>query len=317
MSHNRLRAEAPDEHHFGDSDVVLIPVSALAPADSPRLGGLSEEHARMLAESGAALPPILVQRSTMRVIDGMHRIRACQINGVLSVAARLLDEADDMAFMRSVHENVSHGLPLSLEDRRAAAGRLLAMFPHWSDRALGRASGLSGKTVAALRRRSNDAIPQQRTGQDGRVRPLNSDRGRRLAETVIEQRPDASLREVARLAGVSPNTVRSIRVSLQNRATETRAVSPSYARYASRLDASGVQSALVNLSRDPSLRYTESGRTLLRVLHQQFGMPSGPQVIETLPPHCLPGVAQLARILARHWDSLSDLATSRSELEIP
>lgn len=271
----------------------------------------------MLAESGAALPPILVQRSTMRVIDGMHRVRACQINGVLSVAVRLLDEADDAAFMRSVQENVSHGLPLSLEDRRAAAGRLLSMFPHWSDRALGRASGLSGKTVAALRRRTDDAVPHQRTGQDGRVRPLNTDSARPVIEEVIEQRPDASLREVARITGVSPNTVRSIRKRLQNGATETGAGSPPNTRDATGLDAAGVQAALVALSRDPSLRYTESGRALLRLLHQQFSMPSGRQVIEKLPPHCLPGVAGLARILARQWESISHLAASRIDPEKP
>jgi ParB-like chromosome segregation protein Spo0J len=315
MSYSCLRIEVPDERHCDDSDVVLIPVSALAPAYSPRLGGLNEQHARMLAESGAVLPPILVQRSTMRVIDGMHRVRACQINGVLSIAARLIDEADDAAFIRSVQENVSHGLPLSLEDRRAAASRLLAMFPHWSDRALGRASGLSGKTVAGLRRRTNDTIPQQRIGQDGRVRPLDTASARRAAEEAIEQRPDASLREVARLTGVSPNTVRSIRTRLENRATETGVGSPSDARNASDPDAAGVQAALADLSRDPSLRYTESGRALLRLLHQQFGMPSSPHVIETLPPHCLPRVARLARILAQQWGSLSDLAASRSNLE--
>jgi transposase-like protein len=53
-----------------------------------------------------------------------------------------------------------------------------------------------------------------RVGRDGRVRPVNGDEGRLRAVEVLTQRPDASLREVARIAGISPATVSDVRKRL-------------------------------------------------------------------------------------------------------
>lgn len=47
----------------------------------------------------------------MRVIDGMHRLRAAQLQGRTEIDARLLDISDAEAFLRGVAANVSHGLP--------------------------------------------------------------------------------------------------------------------------------------------------------------------------------------------------------------
>jgi len=61
--------------------VERVAVDLLVSSDSPRLVGESVDHIRMLAESGTDLPPILVHRPTMRVIDGMHRLRATTLRG--------------------------------------------------------------------------------------------------------------------------------------------------------------------------------------------------------------------------------------------
>lgn len=79
-----------------------------------------------------------------------------------------------------VAANVPHDMPLSQADRRAAVTRLIASHPQLSDRAIAHVAGLSAKTVAAIRRRSTDAVPQLngRVGRDGRVRPVNGTAGR-------------------------------------------------------------------------------------------------------------------------------------------
>jgi len=62
-----------------------LSVSLLA-ADSPRLAGEDAEHIWILAASEASLPPILVHHPSMRVIDGMHRLRAAVLRGDEQIA---------------------------------------------------------------------------------------------------------------------------------------------------------------------------------------------------------------------------------------
>ena len=56
-----------------DRPVVQLPIAALVPGDSPRLHGPDQEHVTRLAQIDGRLPPILVRRSDMRVIDGVLR----------------------------------------------------------------------------------------------------------------------------------------------------------------------------------------------------------------------------------------------------
>lgn len=120
--------------------VVLVPISQLLPGDSPRLSGESLEHATALAESGAVLPPVVVHRTTMRVVDGMHRIRAALLRGLRAVEVRYFDGAEVEAFAFVVEANTKHGLP--------------------------------AKTVGAIRGRPTGESAQlvSRAGRDGRAR---------------------------------------------------------------------------------------------------------------------------------------------------
>jgi hypothetical protein len=65
-----------------------VPLSRLVTGDSPRLCGENSSHARMLASLRDALPPISVHRPTMRVIDGMHRLRAARLRGADKIKVR-------------------------------------------------------------------------------------------------------------------------------------------------------------------------------------------------------------------------------------
>ena len=72
-------------------DRVHLPIEELLPADSPRLEGEDLEHIRSLAELTDELPPILVHRQTMRVIDGMHRMKAAMLRGERTIEATFYD----------------------------------------------------------------------------------------------------------------------------------------------------------------------------------------------------------------------------------
>ncbi|MDO0930224.1 hypothetical protein QQY66_00255 [Streptomyces sp. DG2A-72] len=185
-----------------------MPVALLRPADSPRTAGLDREHVARLAETVVPMPPILVRRD-MHVVDGMHRLSAAMLRGQATIEVEYFEGSPDDAFLRAVELNVVHGLPLSLADRQAAAKRIMISHPQLSDRAIARTAGLGNKAVAALWCTLSGSLPEvkARLGRDGRLRPVCAAEGRRRAAEVIASNPQASLREVARIAGVAPGTV--------------------------------------------------------------------------------------------------------------
>jgi ParB-like chromosome segregation protein Spo0J len=288
-----------------DEVVAAVPIRSLVVAGSPRLAGEDPEHTRLLAESGAALPPILVHRPTRRVIDGLHRLRAAALLGHETIAVNFFDGTIDDAFVRAVRANVTHGLPLSLADRKTAAARIVVSHPQWSDRAIGSATGLAGKTVGVIRRRTRGDTPDVpvRIGRDGRVRPVDSLAGRRVAGDLLATDPAASLQAVARAAGISPATVRDVRSKMLEVADPPRPRGRPRGHHGggapSTIDRASV---LRNLTRDPSLRFTDSGRALLRWLSSRAdGLEGWLEFISAIPPHCSYALADLARASADEW----------------
>lgn len=310
-------------------DIHIVPIGSLLPADSPRLGGMDEEHVRRLAEMETTLPPILVHRPTMRVIDGMHRLRAAMLTGKQEIHAEYFEGSEDDGFIQAVKANVAHGLPLTLADRRAAAMRILATHPRLSDRAIGSYTGLAHKTVSALRSRSTgeDTHSNTRLGADGRLRPLSSQEGRRRAAEVMAERPSASLREVAASAGISVGTAHDVRQRLQrgesplrssgarHRGSETRFAAPlreepQLDKFASpaRGTASDAEAHVIlqSLLKDPSLKRTDAGRALLQWLHSHvINRADWEPLIETIPAYRLQSLAALARQCRDHWDQFA------------
>jgi hypothetical protein len=59
----------------------------------------------------------------MRVLDGMHRVRAAILRGDAVIAAVFFDGDADAGFVEAVRANISHGLPLTVADRKAAVAR--------------------------------------------------------------------------------------------------------------------------------------------------------------------------------------------------
>jgi len=329
---------------------VTVPILSVLPGDSPRLNGEDRAHIARLAEMEAPLPPILVDERTMRVIDGMHRLMAASLQGREMIEVMFFDGSAEDIFLRAVQENITHGLPLSQADRRAAAERIIASHPHLSDRAIGQAAGLAAKTVAAIRRRSIDHVPQSnaRVGRDGRVRPLDSSQARRRAAELLTSQPEASLREVARVAGISPATVLDVRNRLArgeppapqrprttaSSAASSGAVSPAAghdaesgppagpaagprpgARPAAAPDAAATVEKLL---RDPSLRNNDQGKEMLRLLHiNAVSAGQLPDVAAMVPPHCVTTVVVLARQYARMWQDFAQELNARARIIDP
>ncbi len=314
-------AGAPVTVAADDLPSATVPISSLVTSDSPRRSGENPGHARMLADVADRLPPIIVHRPTMRVIDGMHRLRAARLRGAKQIEVRFFDGDEASAFVLAVRSNVVHGLPLSLADRKAAADRIIGLYPRWSDRAIASVTGLSGPTVAARRRRltEKDLQPDTRIGMDGRVRPVDVAQRRRTATQLLAENPGASLREVARQAGLSPETVRKVRAQpdpahrpadpRRNGLTPVSGLAgrrlPAERRVArtpapTRAGTVAVQALLA----DPAFRSTESGRALLRLLTGSHALhESSSEFIENVPAHCLGRLAEAARACVREWEA--------------
>ena len=274
-----------------DGPVTTVPVAALRAGRSPRQAGENLEHIRVLADAPDDLPPIIVRRADMRVVDGMHRLRAARLRGDARIAVRFFDGDDNDAFVLAVRTNVTHGLPLSLADRKVAAERIVTSHPQWSDRMIATISGLSAATVARLRKAHPELAPAVRVGHDGKVRPVNSMERRRVARAILLAEPALSLREVARRAGISPETARSVRRRLPQE-----------------LPPPAEPTKLVQqLRADPTLRFSETGRTLLRLLEVRSLPPEQwAAIAANMPAHWRDAVARVAMECADTWRTFAE-----------
>ncbi|MEV0281063.1 ParB N-terminal domain-containing protein [Streptomyces sp. NPDC050610] len=305
--------------------VVEVPIAALRLTRTPRLAGEDSEYTHELAEKETRLPPILVHRGTMSVIDGLHRLRAAELRGQDRIEVRFFDGVEAEADLLAVATNIVHGKPLSTEDRMAAAGRVIASQPQWSDRAVAVVVGMSARRVAQIRRQMSGDVSasDHRIGLDGRARPLDATRGREVAGALIKADPSASLRTIARQAGISPATVADVRNRIMRGddpvPPKLRGITPgpngtpeSRERAAERF-LNAVQSpeelldVFSSLRRDPSLRFNDSGRTILRLLDVCAMVARERQtILASVPAHCRVPMATLMNGYADLWRSLGD-----------
>jgi hypothetical protein len=236
----------------------------------------------------------------------------------MEIDATFFDGTAEEAFLLAVKANVAHGMPLTADDRNAAASRIIMANPSLSDRVIAATTGLSARTIAAIRSRTEGGATDTRRGRDGKLRPLSTAEGRLKASRAIQDRPNSSLREIAREAGISVGTVRDVMARI--RAGEepvperhARPADPMPAGLEVRRDAVrrrgssaddplDVAALLDGLRRDPSLRYSEAGRTVLRWLDSSAGTTTRwPAVVDNIPPHCAILVGRIARECGKAW----------------
>ncbi|MGN2637844.1 ParB N-terminal domain-containing protein [Nocardia takedensis] len=285
------------------------------------------EHVRTLADSAAPFPPIIVRRATRQIIDGWHRLHAARLRGEQTIAAVLFDGDATEAFVLSVKVNAAHGLPLSLTERKAAALRILLSYPESSDRSIAAVAGISHRTVAAIRTRSTGQIVQStgRVAANGVVHRLDGQQGRRRAIEMFTADPDASARKVAAAAGISLTTAKEVRKLVRTGQPPVSAVEPAPpavppaeparepagpGRAAAR--EADTAAVLQRLRKDPSLRFSETGRNLLRRLEPLVGQGADLNaMIAGIPHHCAPSIAELAQQRSRELLYLADLLNRR------
>jgi hypothetical protein len=179
---------------------------------------VNDEHVQRLLEAEGTWPPILVWAARNLVVDGAHRLAAARRLGMHTIRATRFDGDPADAYAEAVRRNITHGLPLTLKERTAAAGRILRSSPEWSDRRISLTCGLSPRTIARLRRdassRGQIAESQERVGRDGRTRPVEATEMRARIAGELAASPGSSLRAIAARVGASPETVRSVRRGL-------------------------------------------------------------------------------------------------------
>jgi len=214
-------AELIVEH--GTSGVTAsLAVTDVVVAESFRSGGLCPDQVDRLVELGGAWPPLLVHRCGHVLIDGQHRLEAARRLGLRRIEAELFDGTPQEAFIEFVRRNVTHGLTLTLGERKQAAMQVLRVNHSWSDRRIAELCALSPKTVGRLRLSVgasprgdvSDSDDVVRWGRDDRRRPVRRGAVRARVVDALREQPDASLRTIATAVGVSPETVRLVRLNL-------------------------------------------------------------------------------------------------------
>ncbi len=307
---------------------VWVPVTSLKLGPYLRRTGTNAEHVRTLVDAAdlTAIPPILVQRQGMRVIDGMHRLAAAKLGLAECIRARLIGCSEDEALVLAIKSNTLHGLPLSRPDRISGTKQILLAHPDWSDRAIAEVAGLSGSTVAALRSRSTEVQQfSKRLGRDGKRRPIANGDGRRRAAEYLTRHSDAPLRQVAKEAGVSIGTVHDVRERLRRGADPTAVRHPSpperttsiplaednLASRAKLADGAAGRALRrpprqsswpeisAKLSRDPMLRYSEGGKAFLRwMTSRAMDSEEWTDFVEVVPVHWLKDISSIADSLS-------------------
>ncbi|AXB43235.1 hypothetical protein [Amycolatopsis albispora] len=144
---------------------------------------------------------------------------------------------------------------------------------------------------------------------------------RQLAGELIARNPNASLRAIANVVGLAPSTVLDVRSRLRSGHDPVagKGNTGSTARKPHRRPALGGRldraNALTCLKNDPSMRFSEAGRLVLRRL--EACPPCSVEwrrAVEALPDHCVEMVASIARKNAESWQEVADSLRRRCEL---
>jgi hypothetical protein len=214
-------AEVTTEVH---GEITWLAVGELRDGLHLREDGLDEARVDALVDANGAWGPILVQRHDHKVIDGAHRVAAARRLGLDRLEAETFDGDPVEVVIEFVRRHGADGLALTVADRKKAAARVLSTRPEWSDRRIAEVCGLSPKTVGRVRatqvrRGGVNGELVARVGRDNRVRPLDPVAVRSRIVEALSDQPDASLRVVAASVGVSPETVRLVRMNLRSTST--------------------------------------------------------------------------------------------------
>jgi hypothetical protein len=214
-----------------------------------------------------------------------------------------------------VRRNVSQGLPLRLQERQAAARKLLSMNAEWSDRMIASICGLSPTTVREIRLRSTARFAQlsTRIGADGRVRPINSEGLHQRIAEAIHANPKASLREIGRMVQASPTTVSKVRAHASAHSDMKRQGSPSKrSPSGSTSPVAAEDGSRIAWEHDSALRARATGTDLLEWFCRTNISEEWHQHAETVPLSRVYEMADEARRRAACWARFAEAVEARA-----
>lgn len=309
-------------------EVMAVKVGLVRRGPKVRADRLDLDHVWTLRQSLDALPPVTVRPVDGHyvLVDGHHRLEAHRLEERTEVRAVVVDLDDDEAYEAAVAANVTHGKPLSIRDRKAAAAELLRRRPEWSDRRVGEATGLTNKTVAALRPdRPTEEIPQldgKRAGADGKRRPATKAaeaEQRDKLRDFYREHPDASLSEgAAAVGGVSKMTAAKARVEALDEARqegEKPALSVAPTPEPTEPDVPRVGDFVTfwpgdgQWAKDDRFMDSTASHELALFMDRRLWRSSDPDtaaLIGGVPADLRPNVAAAARTTAEQWTALAD-----------
>jgi hypothetical protein len=134
---------------------------------------------------------------------------------------------------------------------------------------------------------------------------------------LLAAHPNASLREIASKSGISISTAHDVRRRAQRGedpvARRSGAGQPPGGGRQAEVEPGapdgvgvGTYPLLQSLRKDPSLRFSETGRTLLQWLSvHEMATGESQQVIESIPDHCRESIAKLAWTCSEIWRELA------------
>jgi ParB-like chromosome segregation protein Spo0J len=295
------------------NSIIKVEIGQICQGVTPRIGPEDVEHCAALAEAEGDLPPIIVDRRTMKLIDGAHRLIAARRRGNTWIGVRFFDGCPEDAFLLAVKSNTTHGMPLTLQERRNSAARILQTHAHWSDRAIAAICGLSAGAIATLRCATVESLQlDARIGRDGRRRPRDTTSARRDAARMLQQDPEVSLREVARATGISPGTVRDVRKRLMSgRPPEVSKIRSSPVPEPP-FTTGAAKDPMQELLHDSALLATAEGRALLNWLEDRaITTKDWANFVNAVPKSRVYVVAEAARLCAQAWTSFAESLDGR------
>jgi len=168
-------APAPDtgtfqdmSQHNEDADWVALEDLQLTLHLRPRVSA----QVRHLVEVLDDCPPILVERQGCVLIDGHMRLAAARVLGRTRLPVMWTTGSPAGLLEQAVIANTRHGVPLTTAQRKAAAVRLLALAPGWSNGRIAQACGVSEPMVRRLPRPGPSPTDVDvRLGADGKAYP--------------------------------------------------------------------------------------------------------------------------------------------------
>ncbi len=302
------------------SEPRLLSLSELRVDRSLREDGIDPRHVEALSELGGHFSPVLVWGPDNLVVDGAHRVEAAKRLGLTTIPAQSFGGSMVDAFVESVQRNSKHGLPLTLRDRIRAARRIVRILPEWSDRRIAKVCGLSFTTVGRVRRDTSTteaAHTSTRIGLDGRRRPVEPGTTRQRVMKALEHNPTGSLRTIAAEACASPETVRTVRNSLQadrfigsNQSLRSGRAAP---RVKEQLQSTPRPNVLKHIKGDSALTSCTNGERLLKWLESASVVDRWPDYVELIPLGRIYELADEAMRLSEQWVSFARTLEARGK----